>query len=141
MSHYTPQKIVFKISENKKEKGLYCCAHGCKNEPHKKKKGLCHKHYHVYRRQVDPVENRFVNFKRNALRRGKEFTISLQEFRAFCETTGYIVTKGLRGFKATVDRIDNKRGYHIDNIQLLTMKANIAKYNLVDKKDENYTPF
>jgi len=141
MTAYTPAYLNFKVSEAKKEKGLYCCAHGCKSTPCKKKKGLCHKHYAIYRRQKDPVYDRFVNFKGNALRRGKEFSITLAEFRQWCEEKGYIITKGQRGFRATVDRINNKRGYHIDNIQLLTMKANIAKYNFEDKNDENYTPF
>jgi len=138
---FTPKKLEFKISEAKKKAGKECCAYGCKSKPNSKKVGLCHKHYAIYRRMKDPVYDRFVNFKGNALRRGKEFSITLAEFREWCIEKGYIIKKGMRGQRCTVDRIRNWEGYHIDNIQLLTLKSNLEKYNTVDKNDENYTPF
>lgn len=138
---FVPKKIEFKISEIKKSKGIFCCAYHCQKKPNPKKIGLCHKHYHEYRRQKDPVYDRYVNFKGNALRRKKEFTITLEEFRLFCEKTGYIISKGMRGKTCSVDRIRNNEGYHINNIQLMTIRKNIEKYNLVDKLDDNYCPF
>lgn len=39
----------------------------------------------------------------------------------------------MRGRKSSIDRIDNTQGYHIWNIQLLTMSDNIHKYHEVDK--------
>lgn len=92
-SMFTPKKLDFKISEAKRKQKIECCAYGCKSKPNDKKLGLCHKHYAIYRRQKDPVYNRYVNFKGNALRRKKEFTITLEEFREFCVKTGYIVKK------------------------------------------------
>jgi len=130
---FTPKHLNFCISETKKLNAVYCCAYGCKSKPCAKKRGLCHKHYHVHRRIVDPVYDRFANFRQKALSRKKEFTITLEEFRGFCTETGYIVVKGHRGFKYTVDRIDNAEGYHIWNIQLLSMGENIKKYHTVDK--------
>ena len=134
---FTPKKLEFKISQAKKQAGKECCAFHCKNKPNPKKVGLCHKHYHVYRRQKDPVYDRYVNLKRNALRRGKPFEITLEEFREFCEEKRYIIEKGMRGKNCTIDRINNKIGYRIDNIQLLTNKANIQKYNKIDKLDDS----
>jgi len=138
---FTPKKLEFKISEAKRKAGKECCAYGCKSVPNPKKIGLCHKHYAIYRRQKDPVYDRFVNFKGNALRRGKTFEITLSEFREWCLEKGYIIKKGMRGMRCTVDRVNNKIGYRIDNIQLLTIQKNIEKYNTTDKNHEDYTPF
>jgi hypothetical protein len=118
---------MFQISEAKKKKGEQCCAHRCKNEPVYRLGGLCHKHYWRKRRELDPVYCRYNQFKNNAKKRAKEFTISLLEFRNFCERTGYIVSKGKRGRRATIDRRCNAHGYHIWNIQLLTLSANSSK--------------
>jgi len=130
---FVPKKLAFKISEAKRIEKIHCCAYGCKSKPNQKKLGLCHKHYAIYRRIKDPVYDRYVNFKGNALRREKSFEITLQEFREWCEKTGYIVSKGMRGKNCTIDRINNNIGYRIDNIQLLTNKANIEKYHKIDK--------
>lgn len=131
---FVPKSVNFKISFQKKIEGKYCCAHHCKNKPNEKKCGLCHKHYQRYRRMIDPVFDRYVNFKGNAKRRQKEFTITLDQFRGFCNKTGYIITKGMRGRTCTIDRINNNEGYHIDNIQILSMSKNIEKYHIEDKK-------
>lgn len=129
---FVPKSIHFCISEAKKKSGKECCAYNCKNSPIYKKRGLCHKHYQRYRRIIDPVYDRYHNFKHNALRRCKEFTITLEEFRKFCIDTGYL-SKGKRGYRCTIDRIDNSIGYRIDNIQLLSNEMNIQKYHEVDK--------
>lgn len=142
---FVPKALNFVVSAIKKEQGIHCCAYGCKSKPNERKRGLCHKHYHIHRRIVDPVYDRFFNFRGNAKKRrngvGIEFTITLQEFRDFCQRTGYIVKKGMRGRNCTVDRIENEFGYHIWNIQLITNKANIEKYHSEDKNHEDYTPF
>jgi len=130
---FVPKKLAFKVSEAKRIEKIHCCAYGCKSKPNQKKLGLCHKHYAIYRRIKDPVYDRYVNFKGNALRRKKEFVITLHEFRDWCEEKRYIIEKGMRGKNCTIDRIDNKIGYRIDNIQLLTNKANIEKYHKIDK--------
>lgn len=111
-----------RISERKKKAGRYCAAHGCLNEPVKKKGGLCHKHYKRQMKTKDAVAVRYNNFKTNAKRRGVEF-------RAFCKRTGYIITKGKRGQNATIDRRCNLHGYYIWNIQLLTNRQNASKGN------------
>lgn len=145
---FTPKKLEFKISEAKKTEGRYCCAYHCKSKPCVKKRGLCHKHYHIHRRIVDPVYDRYVNFRGNALRRCKDFTITLEQFRDWCQEKGYIIKRGYRGKNCTVDRIRNWEGYHIGNIQLITNMANIRKYHDHDKHvtelpqdHEDYTPF
>ncbi len=148
MEIFIPKKLNFQISEQKKKTGIECCAYGCKNKSNKRKRGLCHKHYHIYRRIIDPIYDRFVNFRGNALRRKKEFTITLQEFREWCTKTGYIIQKGKRGRNCTIDRIKNQYGYHIWNIEIKSNLANIRKYHDHDKhftelspEDPDYLPF
>lgn len=148
MQMFVPKHINFKISEPKKIEGIFCCAYGCKNKPNYKKLNMCHKHYARHRRMIDPIYDRYANFKNNALKRSKEFTITLEEFRKFCNDTGYIIKKGMRGRNCTIDRINNNEGYHIWNIQILSMNKNIEKYHGVDKhftelppEHENHLPF
>lgn len=120
-------QVMFRISEVKKKKGKQCCAYSCRSDPVSKKGGLCHKHFARSRRLSDPVGTRYTQFKGNAKRRGKAFSITLNEFREFCSDTGYLIQKGKRGRHATIDRINNNLGYSIDNIQLLTNKQNASK--------------
>lgn len=154
MDFFTPKSIKFKVSESKKSEGVYCCAYHCTIKPQQKKRGLCHTHYARLRRIKDPVYDRFVNFRGNAAKRpwnggvGIPFSITLEEFRGFCQKTGYIIQKGKRGRNCTVDRIKNWEGYHIWNIQLKTDAANVRKYHDHDKHftelpetDEDYLPF
>lgn len=149
---FIPKALLFKISPSKKEAGVECCAYACKNKPQPKKVGLCSKHYHIYRKIKDPVYDRFVNFRGNAKKRrdgkGIEFTITLEQFRDFCQRTGYIIKKGMRGRNCTLDRIRNWEGYHIDNIQIKSIQANVRKYHDHDKhftelppEDKDYLPF
>lgn len=140
-NHFTPKSLEFQISEAKRKAKKECCALRCKNHPIEKKKGLCHKHYARYLKIKDPVYDRYNHFKNNALKRKKVFTITLEQFREFCQRTGYIIKKGMRGKNCTIDRIKNNLGYHIDNIQIKSNLANIKKYHTFDKFDKDYTPF
>lgn len=145
--HFTPKHLDFKISDSKRKAKIECCAYCCKNLPIEKKKGLCHKHYARYLKAKDPVYDRYNHFKNNALARplkhivGEKFTITLEEFRDFCQRTGYIIKKGMRGKNCTIDRTKNNFGYHIWNIQIKSNLANIKKYHTFDKFDKDYTPF
>lgn len=116
-----------KISNEKKSKGIYCAAYSCKQKPADKKGGLCHKHYARKIRETDPIQSRYNQFRSNATRRGKEVSITLEQFRLFCNRTGYLIEKGKRGQNATIDRRCNAHGYHIWNIRLLTNKQNASK--------------
>jgi hypothetical protein len=120
-------KIPFQISVSKRKAGRYCCAYGCTGKPNEKKRGLCHKHWARLRKAVDPVYDRYNHFKNNAIKRKKEFNITLEEFRKWCDDEGYL-KNGKRGKNATIDRDKNWLGYSIDNIKLITNRANIKKY-------------
>jgi len=96
---FVPKSILFQVSETKKCAGVFCCALRCMEKPAPKKGGLCSHHYHVKRRIIDPVYDRYRNFKTKAKQRNKDFTITLEEFRKFCEDNNYIIGKGRRGQK------------------------------------------
>lgn len=70
---------------------------------------------------------RYQQFKYNAINKGKEFTITPDQFIHFCNRTGYLIKKGMRGRAATIDRMCNVHGYHAWNIQLLTLRKNSSK--------------
>jgi len=76
---------------------------------------------------TNPIGYAFNNLRCNAKRRGHEFAITLSEFREFCEKNGYIESKGRTKECLSIDRIDNDRGYFIDNIQVMTVSDNSIK--------------
>jgi hypothetical protein len=78
-------------------------------------------------KETDPVRYTFYYIKNNARRRGKEFGIALDEFRAWVEQTGYMDSKGKQRWSMSIDRIDNSRGYFIDNIRILSLGLNASK--------------
>ena len=130
-----------KISIKKKQDGIYCCAYGCKNNPIPKKGMLCHRHYMIKFKDVNRMMYRYNQFKINAKKRNIEFTITKNQFRKFCQMTGYLIKKGVCGYRATIDRRCNVHGYHYWNIQLLSMRKNIKKYQNKDRQVAEYCPF
>ena len=73
------------------------------------------------------LQEAYYHLKGNAVRRGKEFTITMAQFKAFCFKTNYIQGKGKTKECYSIDRIDNDRGYTIDNIRILTVGENAKK--------------
>ena len=104
-----------------------CIAYGCCKPSVKKKGELCHTHYRRKMKEKDPVFIRYRDFKSNALRRGHVFTVTLEQFRKFCVDNNYIIKKGNRGRNMTIDRRCNIHGYHIWNMQVLTLLQNQRK--------------
>jgi len=78
-------------------------------------------------REKYPVRYAYQTLKHNAKRRGKDFDLTFEQFEAFCISTEYHEKRGINKLSASIDRIDNSRGYHIDNIQILDMIDNSRK--------------
>jgi hypothetical protein len=91
--------------------------------------------------------SRFNNWRKNAERRGLPWEITIHDVEALwesqqgrCALTGatlLIATNQIRGHTdidreavLSLDRIDNSRGYTIDNIQLTTWRTNRIKNDL-----------
>lgn len=103
-----------------------CNTPRCKREPYVKRRYCCT----CLRRKaktLNPVGYHFDALKQNAKRRGKEFTITLDQYREFATTHGLFDATGRKRTNRTIDRIDPDRGYHIDNIQVLTISENSRK--------------
>jgi hypothetical protein len=63
----------------------------------------------------------------NAKRRGKEFTLTFDQFKEFCYQTDYIAGRGRTKESYSIDRIDNQLGYTADNIRVMTVADNARK--------------
>ena len=83
-------------------------------------------------RENRPEYYYFNALRSNAKRRGKEFTLTFEQFKQFCKETDYINKKGRLAHKYSIDRIKSYLGYSIDNIQIMTVSENSTK------KDHEY---
>lgn len=111
--------------ENKKKKGLCITLYCRKTRP----RGSNYCYCCIWRRlkERDYVRYVFYYTRSNAKRRGKEFSLTINQFREFCKSTGYIEGKGRFKNNLSIDRIDNSQGYHADNIRVLTISENSSK--------------
>lgn len=121
---------MFCISSNKK-KGI-CPAYRCSNKIADKKK-FCHKHHARCQKETNPVGYTYSILKQNAKRRNKEFKLTIDDFKEFCEETKYINLKGKKAKCASIDRIDPKKGYERGNIRMISLSDNSKKMH-EDKK-------
>lgn len=103
---------------------------------HNNHKSECRKCKYKRHKKNDIVKVTYQTLKYNSKRRGKEFTITLEEFREFCVETNYISKKGIESNSYHIDRIDENKGYTKDNIQLLTNTENVYKYKAFLYRDE-----
>lgn len=69
----------------------------------------------------------YNNLKCNARRRGKDFDLSFEEFSKFALMCDYLKGKGRKSTSYSIDRIDNEKGYTLDNIQVTTLGENSRK--------------
>jgi hypothetical protein len=76
--------------------------------------------------------------KQRALSKGREHTITLQDIKdkypvdGRCPVFGTLLqfnSTGFRDSSPSIDRIDSNRGYTVDNIQIISWKANQIKRN------------
>lgn len=122
---------------------LLCITKWCRNDRPPQNR-VCFKCTKKRYRERHPLKNAYFNLRTNAKRRGKEFTLTLDQFQKFAIGTSYIDKRGRTARKFHVDRIDNSKGYAIDNIQSITCKANALKRNheyFALPPDEDDCPF
>lgn len=109
------------------DKKPHLCKYGTCRRKKAPKKAYCHKHHAQHQKETNAVGYAYSILKQNARRRGKEFTLTLEDFREFCDHTGYLLRKGRTSESASIDRIDSTKGYTPDNIQVLSFGENSAK--------------
>lgn len=105
-----------------------CATPGCKNAA-RHQRTLCNT---CRNRAYDrPIPRLFRNLKA----RGKRFALSLDFFTDLVLSTGYAYFHGREKCRLHVDRIDPRRGYEPDNVQILPADENARK------RWEEYAPF
>jgi hypothetical protein len=116
---------------------MKCATDGCINE-RVAQRTFCHKCRQRKYRSNHPLRAWYQNLKTNAKRRGKPFTLTLEQFSDFCKQTGYDEKKGRTADSLSVDRINASEGYHAWNIQAITLSENSKKkYDDAVKPDDN----
>jgi hypothetical protein len=110
---------------------LKCSKKYCRNE-RAHWSTLCHKCRSVRFKTINAPAYFFNALRGNAKKRNKEFLLTLDQFKQFCNDTGYLEKKGKNGSSLSIDRIDAKGPYSINNIQALTLRENTIKENTVD---------
>jgi len=114
-----------KYAERKQAK-KQCLVTGC-TTPARKGKRVCCKHEHEIRKEKKPYLYWYGVLRRNAKRRKKVFTITLEYFTQFCNETGYIDKKGRKSGSMTIDRVIDELGYIEGNLQILEVGENSRK--------------
>lgn len=117
-----------------------CEVRFCSNEK-QGRRSICHRCHSRLNRLNNPLTYAYQMLKGSAAKRGIAFSLTKEEFRAFCDESGYLETRGKRSRDMTVDRIDSIRGYEAGNIQTLTQRENIQKQRQLEKEDPDQTNF
>ena len=120
--------------KRKKARGK-CVSCRC-TRPHAKGSNLCHTHRLKRWADNNPEKYKYIVLRNNAKRRGKEFTLTYEEFLDFLkENPDYMTRVGRRVKSLHIDRIDVEKGYSRENIQCITLAENVWKQHNVDYGD------
>jgi hypothetical protein len=86
-----------------------------------------------------PLHYSFKNLRVRAKQRGREFSLTREQYVEFAVKTDYGRLKGKTSLSLSLDRKNNDEGYHLWNIQAITLRENSRKQftNMPDwMKDE-----
>lgn len=83
-------------------------------------------------RESHPLTATFQKLRTNARRRGHAFTLTLPRFEELVRASGYLERKGKTAKSLSIDRIDPRRGYHDDNVRVVTLSVN-SRLRYVDR--------
>jgi hypothetical protein len=100
-----------------------CKTKRCRNpKPHWRR--FCRKCQWRQLKERDPLRYSFYHLKNRAKQRGHEFSLTFDQYKDFALKTGYFERKGKTAESLSINRIDNSRGYHADNIEAVTLSYN-----------------
>lgn len=118
---------------------MRCITKGCKNEAREGRQ-ICNTCKTRKYRAAHKIRSLYIILRTNAKRRGKEFDLTLSQFTAFCNNTGYAALKGKTANSFSIDRIDNDKGYTFSNIRSITLRHNSRKGAKSYVPEEAFTP-
>lgn len=121
--------------KQKRKAGL-CATPFCRNKRGEQRR-ICYKCTKRRYRARHPMKEAFFNLRNNAGKRGHKFTLTFEDFKQFCQDTGYMEKRGRSKTKASIDRKDETKGYEPGNIRILTVSQNSRRrYNPMDDFDD-----
>lgn len=121
-------RIVSEPEYSKRKKQNICVVAYCSNKAGNKGKfKFCYKHHRQHQKFNNPLRYWFDVLRQNARSRNKEFNLTIEEFSEFCKKTKYLELKGKNAGSYSIDRVDNSKGYTVDNMQVLTLSQNSRK--------------
>lgn len=124
----------------KRKKGL-CITKGCRKKSKRRYCSACARRSWA---ESNPGKYVFANLRGNAKRRGKEFSLTWEEFESFLKRENYLdKPRGREKFSVSVDREFNEFGYHAWNIKSISIQENSMKRSYVDyfREKEPDCPF
>lgn len=131
MSPTFPHKyLTIPVSEetrNANRAAGICVMYRCRRRAKVKKGGVCNTCASRLARLADPVHYAYTKVKRSAQKRGIAFSISLDEWRVWCEKTAYHDLCGNTAWDMTVNRKDPRKGYSIENIEIMANSHNASR--------------
>lgn len=71
-----------------------------------------------------PLKYAFGKLRARARERGHDFQLTFEQYQKFAVDTGYDQLKGKHAASLSINRKDNSKGYHIDNIEVVTLSHN-----------------
>jgi len=114
-------------------KSKKCATPYCRND-RIKGKTKCSKCNMRWYKEHHPIEYAFNVLRSNAKRRGKEFNLTIDEFRKFCRKNDYIELKGKAKDNLSIDRDKDEIGYTYDNIKAIPLTDNVKKQRNIEKE-------
>lgn len=88
-------------------------------------------------RANNPIKANYNAIKNKARRRKIPFDMSFSFFEQLCLATGFHIERGRAVDDLQIDRINALRGYHDDNVQILTTSQNRDKLNTEETRSLN----
>lgn len=121
-------------------KRIRCTTKNCRNNA-APQRTICEKCKSRLLKQKNPYLYYYNNLRNNARRRGKKFSLSFDEFKKFCDETGYLLLKGKNAGDASIDRIKDNEGYSYNNIRMITLSHNSYKNATGREPDNDNCPY
>ncbi len=105
-----------------------CDVAGCGNpKPGGKGGGKCSRCLMFRWRANNPKRAAWNWLHRSAQKRNLPISFTFEQFVEWGDKHDYFDRKGRQKWNLTIERKDSEQGYHLDNIEVLTMSANAAK--------------
>jgi hypothetical protein len=78
-------------------------------------------------KEAHPLKYAFNKLRYRARERGHHFNLSYFQFADLAHKSGWATGRGKTAESLSFDRIDEARGYEVENLQVLTLSENSAK--------------